>query len=338
MEDLKDVISQGESASYDKYETIQTKIEKEPDIILPQLLSMAKNSQLSEPALAVYLWAIGLTKSPKAIEDIIELSSGKESELLIGNAYKALASIGGEKAGEHLLKRLDKTSDPMMRYTILDLLAQIQYKPALPKTIEILEQDPKQLYWQTIFVFGKYGDIAIPVLLEKIGDKNQNTRTNAIMALGQWLIPTEALSTLKKQFWNESSPEVRGLILSSLEKINPDLSDVYSFSQDVIKKETDENVKRFAQETIDNYDKMKKHVEEFREKQKENTTVFNSEYEIILNSFGKEGDYEKLSLSSSKSAEQRLKKLRETILQRNSDECFYDYQKINNIIMLNRML
>lgn len=335
MKDLEDIISQGESPSY---EIIKNKIEKEPDIILPQLLSKAKSPQLSESNLAVYLWAIGLTKSPKAIDDIIKLSSGKESELLVGNAYKALASIGGEKAAEHLLNQLDKTSDQMMRYTILDLLAQMQYKPALLKTIEILRQDPKQLYWQTIFVFGKYGDIAIPFLLENIGNKDQNIRTNAIMVLGQWLIPTESLSALKKQFGQESSPQIRGLILSSLEKINPNLSDVYSFSQEVIKKEIDENVKRFAQETIDNYDKMKKHVEAFREKKEIDPTVFNSEYNKILNSFGKEGNYEKLSFSSSKSDEQILKKLRETILQRNSDECFHEYQNINNIIILNRMI
>ena len=256
MKDLDDIISQGGSASNEEYEKIKTKIEKEPDTILPQLLSKATNPQLQESKLAIYIWAIGLTKSPKAVDEIIKLSSGKKSELVIGNSYKALASIGNEKAAEHLLKQLDQTTDQMMRYNIMDLLAQIKYSPALPKTIEILRQDPKQLYWQTIFVFGKYGDSAISFLLKKIGDKELNIRTNAIMALGQWLIPTESLKPFKTQFWQENSPQIRGLILSSLAKINTNILDVKSFAQEVIEKETNENVKRFAQETIDNSEKI----------------------------------------------------------------------------------
>jgi hypothetical protein len=338
IKDIEDIISQGESASFAKFETVRIKIEENPERILPQLLLKANNPQIAESNLAVYLWAIGLTKSPKAIDDIIKLSSGKKSESVIGNAYKALATIGGDAAGKYLFRQLNQTSDQMMRYNLLDLLAQIQYRQALPKTIDILKQDPNQFYWQTIFVFGKYGDIAVPFLLEKIVDKDQNIRTNAIMALGQWLIPTESLKPLKNQFWQESSPQVRGLILSSLEKINPNLSDIHSFSQEVIKKETDENVKRFAQETIDNSEKIKNHVEDFKTKKKEDSVVFNAEYNKIINSFGKKGDYDKLSVASSKGDEVKLKKLRETILQRNSDECFYDYQKVNHIIILNRLM
>ena len=338
IEDLENIISQGKSAASEKYEEIKIKIEREPDIILPILLSKATSPQLSESDLAIYIWAIGLTKSPKAIEEIIKLSTGRKSELVKSNVYRALASIGGEKAGEYLFEQLDQISDQTMRYNIIDLLAQIQYKPALPQTIEILRQNPSQLYWQTIFIFGKYGDIAIPFLLENIGAEDQNVRTNAIMALGQWLVPTEALIPFKNQFWQETSPQIRGLILSSLEKINTDLSDVHSFSQTVIKKETDENIKRFAQETINNFENMKQHIEDFKSKKREDSEAFNAEYNKILNTLGKRGDYQVLSVSSSQGDEQKLKKLRETILQRNSDECFYDYQKINNIIILNRLI
>ena len=338
IEDIEDIISQGESASFTKFETVKNKIEENPEKILPQLLSKASNPNLPEPNLAIYLWAIGLTKSPKAVDDIIKLSSGRESKLLAGNAYKALASIGGEKAGEYLFKQLDKTSDQMMRYNLLDLLAQMQYKPALPQTIEILRQDPSQYYWQTIFVFGKYGDIAVPFLLEKLGDKDQNIRTNSIIAIGQWLVPGESLIPLKNQFWKESSPQIRGLILSSLEKINTNLTDIQEFSKKVIEKETDENVASFAKETINNASKMANLVEAFRTEKKQDSAAFETEYHKIRNSLGKEGDYEQLSSTSSKSDEAKLKKLRETILRRNSDECFYDYQKINNIIILNRLI
>ena len=36
--------------------------------------------------------------------------------------------------------------------------------------------------------------------------------------------------------------------------------------------------------------------------------------------------------------EPQLKALRERILQRDSDEAFYDYQKVNEVIMRNRMI
>ena len=36
--------------------------------------------------------------------------------------------------------------------------------------------------------------------------------------------------------------------------------------------------------------------------------------------------------------EPQLKALRERILQRDSDEAFYDYQKVNSIIMRNRLM
>lgn len=113
IEDIEDIISQGESASFTKFETVKHIIEEDPENILPQLLSKASNPTLPEQNLAIYLWAIGLTKSPKAIDDIIKLSYGKESELLVGNAYKALASIGGDKVGQYLLKQRDKTSEPI---------------------------------------------------------------------------------------------------------------------------------------------------------------------------------------------------------------------------------
>lgn len=126
--------------------------------------------------------------------------------------------------------------------------------------------------------------------------------------------------------------------MSSLEKINTDLTDIQEFSKTVIDKETDENVTSFAKETITNFNKMVDHVEAFRTRKKVDSAAFETEYKKIRNSFGKKGDYEQLSLASSKSDEAKLKELRETILQRNPDECFYDYQKINNFKMLNRLI
>jgi len=336
--ELDTVISQGDSVSQAKLHTIKEAIEKDPEAILPQLLAIAGDPKLPEANLAVYIWAIGLTRSPEAIDDIIGLYSGKKSELVVGNAQRALAAIGGDKAGDYLFSQLDLATGQMARYSLIDLLAQIQYRPALPKAIEILQKDPGEFYWQTIFIFGKYGDAAIPFLLEKIGDDDENVRVNTIMALGQWLLSTASLDALHKQFWQETNPEIRGMILSSLEKVDTDLASIRAFSQKVVAKETDENVKRFAQETVDNHEKMQSRIEDFRQQKKEDPVVFEAEYSRMLKSFGKEGNFDKLAAASSITDEEKLKILRAIILQRNSDECFYDYQKINNIIMMNRFL
>ena len=336
--DIEEIISQGESASLTTFQRVKDKIEENPKRILPLLLSKANTPGLREADLAIYIWAIGLTRSPKAIDDVIKLSSGKQSEILRGNTYKALASIGGVKAGEYLFNRLKGTSDQRMRYYLLDCLAQIQYGQAIPETVEILEKDPEKYYWQTIFVFGKYGDLAIPFLLEKIGDKDQNTRTNSIMVLGKWLVPAESLEPLKNQFWKEHDPEIRRLILSSIETVNSNLQDVQNFFEEVMHKDQEVNVVRFAEETVSNFDKVKNIIETYKSQKIQDRAAFASEYNKILRSFGKEGDYHVLGAGSIKEDEQRLKRLKEIILQRNSDECFYDYQKVNRIIILNRLI
>jgi HEAT repeat protein len=338
IKDIEEIISQGESASFKKLEVVKDKIEENPEKILPLLLKKANTSNLPEKDLAIYIWAIGLTKSPKAIDDIIKLSSGKQSEILVVNAYKALAAIGGEKSVEYLFKKLRETSDPMMRFNLLDLLAQLQYKPALPDSIEILKLDPNQYYWRSIFVFGKYGDLAIPFLLQKVNDPNNNIRSNSIMVLGQWLMAQEAILAMKNQFWKESDPEIRRLILSSLERINSSLEDIKAFSQEVLNKERDDKVAQFAKETVNNYEQMSDYMKSFKSKKKNDRALFESEYKKIYSSFGKEGNYDDLGSTSTKADEEKLKRLKEIILQRNSDECFYDYQKVNNIIMLNRLI
>jgi len=336
--DIEEIIAQGESASLQTFERVKNRIQENPEGILPHLLSRANTPRLPEAELAIYIWAIGITKSSEAIDDIIRLSSGKQSEDLIGNTYKALASIGGEKAGEYLYHRLQETSEPRMRYYLLDCLAQIQYRRAIPETTEILGKDPKRYYWQAVFIFGKYGDLAIPFLLKNIGDEDQNTRTNAIMVLGPWLLASESLESLKSQFWKEDNPDIRRLILHAIEAVDADLQDMQSFFEEVMQREPDGNVVRPAREAVRRLEEVQGIIERFRSQKIPNRTAFEAEYGKILDSFGKEGNYHVLGAASTKEDEQRLKKLKQIILQRNSDECFYDYQRVNRIIILNRLI
>jgi len=77
-------------------------------------------------------------------------------------------------------------------------------------------------------------------------------------------------------------------------------------------------------------------VTEFVGKKKVSKSEFDREYSRLYKSAGHEGDYDVLATSSSLEDEPRLKKLRECILLRDSDESFYDYKKVNNIIVFNR--
>lgn len=337
IRDLEMIISQGQPATFEKFDAIKKNIEKNPKETLNLLLAKANSPDLPEESLAVYLWAMGMTKEPAAVDAIIRLTEGKQNEMLLKNACRSLAMIGGDKPAEFLFRRLQETTEPMARYYLLDLLAQLQYLPALPATIDILQQDPNSYYWQLVFIFGKYGDIAVPFLMNKINDSNQNVRANAIMVLGQWLIPGEAVAPMKKQFQAEGDPNIRALILSSLEKINSNADDIRIFSEDVLKTEKDEKVGQFAFETISNFEEMKNHISAFKAGKKDDRAGFEAAYRQIYDSMGKGGDYQRLAAASTRADEARLKKLKEVILQRNSNECFQDYQKINDVIMLNRL-
>jgi hypothetical protein len=248
------------------------------------------------------------------------------------NTFNALAAIGGEKAGQFLLNELEKTSGQGERLEILNLLGQIEYEAALPKTIEILRKDPDKYYWQSIFVFGKMGDKAIPFLLSKIDDEDMNIRRNAIMVLGQWLLAPEAIGPFQRRFWVEKEWKIRHLILISLDQMiaNPDESK--RFFKEVAATDKQPEAKQCAEETLALVGKVEKLIVEFRQKKKPDSAVFDREYAKIYKSGGREGDMQILSVTSSTQDESRLKKLRQRILQRNSDEAFEDYKKINDII------
>jgi hypothetical protein len=94
---------------------------------------------------------------------------------------------------------------------------------------------------------------------------------------------------------------------------------------------------KFARETLGNMDQMKADVVAFAQKKQSSAPSFQSEYIQLFKSAGKKGNYEALGVYSTAQDELKLKALRERILQRDSDEAFYDYQKVNGIIMRDRL-
>jgi len=338
LTDVERIAALGEEAPLALRESVADRIEANPKETSALLLPALKDPKTSETRLTIYVWALGLSRDPDAAEAIIAAANRSKTDRALANCYRALAMIGGKKSGEFLLSALDGTSSGELRFDVFNALGQMQYEAALPKTIEILKQNPKPNYWQSVFVFGKMGDKAVPFLTKKIADENRNVRGNATSVLGQWLIAPEIAEPLRERFWKEEDPEIRTLILSCLEQTVPDLDAIKKFSEAAVSKEKNKQVLKYARETLDNLGKMEADVAAFRKKKNVSAAVFQTEYDRLFKSAGKNGDYEALSAASAPGDEPKLARLRERILQRDSDEAFYDYQKINHIIIFNRFM
>jgi HEAT repeat protein len=319
-------------------QTIVENIEKNPAEISKRLLSRLNDKNLSEKQLAVYVWALGLAKDKAAAGPIIDLHGQSKSELVKANCLRALAAIGGKPAEKLLLSTLDSTADREMRFNLLNLLAQMQCEAALPKMEEVLKQDPKQFYWQCIFVFGKMGDKAVPLLLKKMNDPDRNVRENAVCVLGMWLAAPEAAKPLFDRFWVEKDADLRSMILSCLEYTISNPAQTKDLFGQVVAKEKDARLLQFARETLGSLDETKSKIASAAAKKHVSPPAFQREYDKLFKSSGRKGDYEVLFSSSTADDEPKLKTLRQRILQRDSDEAFYDYRKVNGIIIRNRLI
>ena len=319
-------------------DSIRERIEANPALVARALLPRIRQTEMEEKKLSVYVSALGFTKNAMAVDDIISLSKGTKSQMVRISCAKALAAIGGPKSGEFLVASLDDSKDEMSRFGLLNLLGHMQYEPALPKTLEVLGKDPKTFSWQNMLIFGKMGDKSVPFLLGKIGDPDLNVRGNTIYLLGQWLVAPESVRPLQDQFWKESDLDIRGLILSSLEWISGDLKTIKDFSESVVSKGKEKELVEFASQTLKNLKGMEAAVNSFRNSKRQDEKLFREEYEDLYKSAGKTGNYQILSVTSKPADESKLKKLRERILQRDSDEAFGDYKKINEMIIFNRLM
>ena len=341
ISDIDRYIEVGDSESL---EVIIAQIEKEGRKVSPLLVKKITEPDIPEKAMAVYVWAVGFTKDPNVADELIGIYENNPSKTVKWNALQSLARIGDNKAGEYLLSIAKSTQDKPKdedqheKFNILDLLAEMQYEKALPEMEEILRKDCKQYYWQSIFCFGKMGDKSIPYLLNKINDPDKNVRFNSMNMLGPILLATEATEPFIKRYWIEEDTEIRMLILSSLERIIPDLAKMKSFFEEVATKEDAEEPKKYAQETVDNLELYQQRVNSFRAKKKNDNQCFEKEYALLYKSAGKQGNIKTLGIYSTPEDEAKLKELRQQILTRNSDECFYDCEEVNKIIMWNRLI
>jgi hypothetical protein len=201
---------------------------------------------------------------------------------------------------------------------------------------EALKVDPKEFVLIAIYTFGSDEKEEVPYLLKFIADEDKNIRFNAIMMLGKYILDYESKEQLKKLYWQEQDLDVKLLILSSLETLIVDLDESKQFFEAVIATETDGKEKEFAQATLSRLEQYKEVINRYFTKKEINSTKFQAEYKTLYDSYGKEGQYEKLFIYSDQKDESDLRRLKERILERESDEVLYDYEEINAIIAMNR--
>lgn len=334
---IERLASLGAKGDQELSESIAWQIDANRKVVAELLLPRLRDSSATESQLATYAWALGWSKDSRAIDNLIALYNESASAWIRNNCLRALAMIGGQKAGDFLLTILSDRTDEDERYSILDLLSEMQYESALTKTDEILRLDFKEYYWKPIFIFGKMGDKAVAYLLSKINSEDLNVRTHTVNLLGQWLMAPEAAVPLRKRFWEEKDQTLQIAILGAIESTDPDFESWKTFFDRVNRESQNPAAVKFAGETLASIDRIRTSVNEFIRKKSISKTDFDREYAKLFKSAGHEGDYDVLNRASSIEDETNLKRLREHILIRNSDESFYDYKKINNIIAFNRL-
>jgi choline dehydrogenase-like flavoprotein len=173
--------------------------------------------------------------------------------------------------------------------------------------------------------------------LGKIEDTNIVVRANAVGMLA-WLAEPKADSVLREHYWREADPEIRQNIVMSIDAFCPDLDTAVSFLKQAAVKDTLTAIAEEIRTSLEVMAGARQQLDSLKRVKNPSSEDFQKQYDRIYESAGSEGDYDVLLISSTIADEPRLKTLRERVLQRNSDECFYDYHKINKIIVRNRLL
>lgn len=313
-------------------------IEADPKGLAPLLIQKLKPKPADDNLTNAYVWALGWTHQAAGVDPLINVYSSKTSSDPVKlNCLEALAHIGGKRAGDFLVLQLKSKTEPMDRFPILSLLAEMQYEPALAKTEDVLKLDFQKYFWQSVFIFGKMGDKAVPFLINKINDPDVNVRTQAVIILGQWLIAPEANHALQDRFWREPDEALQIGLLSAIENTLYDLNQWKAFFAQVKTKAPRKSASDFATESLNNTERIKARVNQFLGNKKVSKEDFDREYAKLYASSGSEGDYKALGLASTLQDEAALKKLRERILQRPTQDSFTDFKKVDSIITLNRL-
>jgi hypothetical protein len=323
-----------------KLETLAAGIARNPEAAAAALLPALENPKAAAEHLVFYAWAAGVTHSERVVAPLGRILDRRGiPDALERACLTALAETGRPAAGELLMQRLGKTDNADRRFILLDHLAQMKHKPAIPDALKLLEESPDARdYWRPLLVFGKFGADAAPALRERLGDGKRNVRMNAVLLLGRWLRDAESAPALRGRFAVEKDPELRRMLLAGLEATVTDPAELKTFVQGAAATEKDKKVRTFAREMAAELDGMAEAAAAARGKRKPDPDAFAREYDALWRSWGAQGDLKTLKKAGTPADAPRLRLLRERILQRNTGAAFPAYEGVNDILSWYRLL
>lgn len=318
---------------------LQKKIRSKGKAISNLVQPLLRGNDLDQPQLSQRLHILAATGDPGALDTLIDLYKRKGDEWRLNDKamYSALKRAIGHfesnKAGEFLVSLLHREADPLDTAQTLELLARMQYVPALPAISMVLAEDhwPD---WFPVAIYGTIGDAAVPFLIDKIEDKEPRVRQIAIYVLGQWLIPREAASEFEQHYWRENNPEIRRHLILGLQNLVSNFDHQITLVEKILTIEQDHKTKQLAREWRDGIDSMNQTVTLAKANKKPSPEILQREIDAYLRS--QVLDFEVVLHASTAADEPRLKQLRAQNLARTGPQNYGPIQKINRIILINR--
>lgn len=341
-ESLDDVVNamakKGVEVTSEQLASVRGFVVADPVGAFQEAVRRLKSKKTNEEQRAIWIWVLGLTGRPDAVEHVIRQVTEDSSVMLKANADNALAELGGPEAGKFLYRELLGAKSEAYKSHLLVLMGRAGYEPAITKSTVLLKLDQYKSKYRAAYFYGVMGEQSVPFLINKLEHYSAVVRKNAAMMLGQWLLAKEATRPLISRFAEEEDPDVRKQILDSLERTMVDLRALEQFMKKVAKEDKDYHVEKFARESIHNMERMRKAVEDRSRQRRPDEVVFKKAYDNAYLSKGKGGNYRLLGLASDHGDEQALALLRARILKRGTPEAVYDAQKVNRIILINRFI
>ncbi len=341
-ESLKELVSSMAKAGIDisskQLGAVKAYVVENPERSSKMAVRKLNKKSTSESERAIWVWVLGLGGNPEAVKHIIAQVTPEASAILRANVDNALGQIGGPEAGKFLFSQMINAKGDEYKNHLLLLMARAGYEDAIRKSEGLLKQDMNESRYVAVFFYGTMGRASVPFLISRLDHWNVEVRKNAAKVLGQWLLAKEAAGPLISRYKKEEDPIVRRILLDALERTMEDLTALEQFMKKVEKEETKPIVRRFARESLANVSRMRGAVAKKYEERKPDELAFKTVFDELYKNKGVRGDYSMLGRSSDINMEQNLEKLRGQILSRGVPESIYDAQKVNRIILINRLI
>ncbi len=310
----------------------------EPDSAFKLGVRKLKSKKTSTAERAVWVWVLGLTGRTDAVGHLINQVTPEAPAILRANVDNALGEIGGDEAGEFLYREYIGANSDAYKNHLLVLMSRASYEPAISKSTELLKLDQYKSQYKAVYFYGTMGEASVPFLINKLDHWSPSVRKNAALMLGQWFLAQEATKPIISRYAKEEDHSVRGKLLDALERTMVDLRALEQFMKKVEKEEKDGLVRRFARESIKYVPRMREAIKLRYGERRPDQKSFKKAYDDLYNSKGARGSFRALGLTSDFQDESALALLRARILRRGTPESVYDAQKINRIILINRLI